>query len=94
MIVRTAGAPEAMIQSVRTALHALDPRVRLAIGPLTDGLRAQLEEPRVLALLAIALATIAMALALIGIYGVTTFVVGQGLVRSACGWRSARAAGT
>jgi predicted permease len=77
MIVRTAGAPEAMIQSVRSALHPVDPRVRLAMTPVSEALREQLEEPRTIALLATVVAAIAMVLAVVGIYGVTSFVVGQ-----------------
>jgi predicted permease len=77
MIVRTASAPEALIASVRSALHPLDPRVRLTITPVSEGLRRQLEVPRTLALLASVVAGIAIVLAVVGIYGVTSFVVGQ-----------------
>jgi predicted permease len=77
MIVRTAGAPEAAIPSIRSALHSIDPRLRLTITPVSASLRAQLDEPRTLALLAAVLAVIATTLAVVGIYGVTTFVVGQ-----------------
>ena len=79
LIVRTAGAPEGMIQAVRSEMHPIDPRVRLTIAPVADGLREQLDEPRVLASLASLLAVIALMLAVVGIYGVTAFVVGQRL---------------
>ena len=45
--------------------------------PVSDGLQEQLAEPRTLATLAGALAGIALALAVVGLYGVTAFVVGQ-----------------
>jgi predicted permease len=77
MIIRSGGAPEALIPSVRSALHPIDPRVRLGITPVSDGVQEQLAEPRTLATLAGALAGIALALAVVGLYGVTTFVVGQ-----------------
>lgn len=77
LLVRTAGAPEGMIQSVRSALYPVDPRVRLTISPVSEALRTQLEEPRTIAMLAAVVAVIAMVLAVVGIYGVTSFVVGQ-----------------
>ena len=77
MVIRTAGAPEALIPSVRSALHSIDPRVRLGITPVSERLQQQLEEPRTLASLAGVLAAVALALAVVGLYGVTAFVVGQ-----------------
>jgi predicted permease len=77
MIVRTAGPPGAMVPSIRTALHSIDPRLRLTIVPVSESLRGQLDEPRTLAFLAAVLAAIALTLAAVGIYGVTAFVVGQ-----------------
>jgi predicted permease len=77
MVVRSSGSPEALVQSIRSALHSLDPRARLAITLVSDGLERQLSEPRALATLAGALACLALALAVVGLYGVTAFVVGQ-----------------
>jgi predicted permease len=77
MVIRTDGAPEALVPSVRNALQPLNPRIRLEIRPVSDGLQEQLAEPRTLATLAGALAGIALALAVVGIYGVTAFVVSQ-----------------
>ena len=77
MVIRSRGAPDALIPSVRSALHPIDPRVRLGITPVSDGLREQLAEPRTLAALAGALACLAVALAIVGLYGVTAFIVGQ-----------------
>jgi predicted permease len=77
LVVRTAGAPEAMVPAIRDTLQPLDPRVRLEIGLVASGLQNELEEPRIMATLAAALAALALALAVIGIYGVTTFVTGQ-----------------
>ena len=78
LVIRSGdGTPEALIPSVRSALHPIDPRVRLGITPVSDGLQQQLAEPRTLASLAGALAGLALALAVVGLYGVTAFVVGQ-----------------
>ena len=77
MVIRTAGAPGVLIPSVRSAVHSIDPRVRLSITPVSERLQQQLAEPRTLASLAGILAAVALALAVLGVYGVTAFVVGQ-----------------
>jgi predicted permease len=77
LVIRSAGPPESLVPSVRSAIQPLDPRLRLEIRPVSQGLQEQLAEPRTLASLAGALAAIALALAVVGIYGVTAFVVSQ-----------------
>jgi ABC-type antimicrobial peptide transport system permease subunit len=66
-----------VVRAIRSALVAIDPRVRLDISLAREGLRRQTAEPQALATLAAALAILALALAVVGLYGVTTFVVGQ-----------------
>jgi predicted permease len=77
LVIRTDGSPESLIPSVRTALEPIDRRIRFEIRSVNDGLRQQLSEPRLLASLAGVLACLALSLAVVGIYGVTAFVVGQ-----------------
>ena len=77
LMVRTAGDAGALARSVRTAAEAVDPRTRLDVRPVSDGLERQMREPRVVASLSGVLAVFALALAVIGMYGVTSFVVGQ-----------------
>jgi predicted permease len=77
MIVRTDGPPEMLLPALRAALQPLAPRIRLDISRVSDGLQQQMEEPRTLALLAAALAALALALSIVGLYGVTTFVIGR-----------------
>jgi predicted permease len=77
LVVRTSGAPEAMVPAIRDSLQPLDPNVRLEFALVATGLQNELEEPRVMATVASALATLALVLAIVGIYGVTTFVTGQ-----------------
>jgi predicted permease len=77
MVIRTAGVPGVLIPSVRSAVHSIDPRVRLSITPVSERLQQQLAEPRTLASLAGLLAAVALVLAVVGVYGVTAFVVGQ-----------------
>jgi predicted permease len=77
VVIRTGGPPEATVPSIRGVLQPLDPDVRLDINLVATGLQRQLDEPRILASLAGALAAFALGLAIVGIYGVTSFVVGQ-----------------
>jgi predicted lysophospholipase L1 biosynthesis ABC-type transport system permease subunit len=77
IIVRSAGPPEAIVPAIRDALQPLDSQVRLDVTLVSSGLQRQLDEPRILATLAGALALLALGLAVVGIYGVTTFVTGQ-----------------
>jgi predicted permease len=77
IIVRSAGAPEAMVPALRDVLQPLDSQVRLDVTLVSTGLQRQLDEPRIMATLAGGLALLALGLAVVGIYGVTTFVTGQ-----------------
>jgi predicted permease len=77
IIVRTAGPPEAIVPALRDALQPIDSQVRLDFTLVSTGLQRQLDEPRILATLAGGLAVLALGLAVVGIYGVTTFVTGQ-----------------
>jgi predicted permease len=77
VVVRTQGAPEGMVPPIRDALAAIDPGLRLDITLAATSLRDQVEEPRILAGVAAGLAALALALAIVGIYGVTSFVAGQ-----------------
>jgi predicted permease len=77
VVVRTQGPPEGLVPAIRDAVQAVDAQLRLEINLPATGLREQLQEPRILASMAAGLATLALALAVIGIYGVTAFVTGQ-----------------
>jgi putative ABC transport system permease protein len=77
MVVRSEGQPEAVVPALRAALLPIDPRVRVEITPVRDGLQREMEMPRSFATIAAHVAALALTLAIIGIYGVTTFVTGQ-----------------
>jgi predicted permease len=77
MIVRSEGPPESVLPALRAALLPIDPRVRTEITPVRNGLQRELETPRSFAKIAGYVAALALSLAVIGIYGVTTFVTGQ-----------------
>ena len=77
MVVRTSGPAEAALPALRAALQPLDSRVRVEMVLVKDGLQRELETPRSFATIAGYVAALALALAVIGIYGVTAFVTGQ-----------------
>lgn len=77
IVVRTQGAPEGAVPAIREALRPLDPNLWLEVNLAATGLRDQLEEPQILAMLTGGLAALALGLAVVGIYGVTSFVTGQ-----------------
>jgi predicted permease len=77
MVVRTGGAAEAVLPALRAALQPIDARVRPELRLVKDGLQRELERPRSFATIAGYVAGLALALAVIGIYGVTAFVTGR-----------------
>jgi len=77
IIIRAAGAPEALVPALRDTLQRLGPATRLDITLIGASLQKEVEEPRILAGLSAALAAFALGLAIVGIYGVTAFVTGQ-----------------
>jgi predicted permease len=77
MIVRGSISSDALVQSLQSSFHSIDSGVRVGITKVSDGLDSQLAEPRALSTMAGLLAAVALALALVGLYGVTAFVTGQ-----------------
>jgi len=70
-----AGSPALLIRSVTDALSAVDPDVSLTFRPLKDQVDARLVRERVLALLGGFFGGLALLLAGIGLYGVTSYAV-------------------
>ena len=77
VVIRTRGAPEGTVPAIREALRPLDPGLWLDVNLAATGLRNELEEPQILAGLTGGLAALALGLAVVGVYGVTSFVTGQ-----------------
>jgi putative ABC transport system permease protein len=78
VVVRTAGSASALVPQLRRVLHDLDPGLPLARVATIDELVDQsLEQPRGLSALVGALAVVALALSIVGIYGVMAHFVQQ-----------------
>jgi predicted permease len=77
LVVRSHGDPHALVHPVRDALEAIDPSVRPSVTFPLDGLERELKGPRILASLAVIVGATALGLAVIGLFGVTAFVVAQ-----------------
>ena len=77
-VVRTATAPEALVPSVREAVRAIDPNLPVfSVTTLQDMVdRASAQMTFTMVLLAIA-AVVSLILGVIGIYGVTSYIVSQ-----------------
>ncbi|MCM3870370.1 MAG: ABC transporter permease [Pyrinomonadaceae bacterium] len=78
LVVRTTGDPQAALAGVRNAVRALDLNLPLyEVKTLTDHMRLALFPGRIAATLLSAFGLVALILAAIGIYGVTSYSVAQ-----------------
>jgi predicted permease len=77
ILVRSGGQPRAVAPALRAALQPLDARVRADVTLVQDRVQTELDEPRMFAFIAAAVAALALAMAVIGMYGLTAFVTGQ-----------------
>jgi predicted permease len=77
MVVRTRDDPRGSARAIRDAVQAVDPSVRPTIEFPLDGMKRELEGPKTFALLAVIVGSAALGLAVIGLFGVTAFIVEQ-----------------
>ena len=77
LVVRAQDDPHALARPAQDVLRAVDPDVRPSVTFASDGLQSELKGPKTLALLAGIVGASALALAVIGLFGVTAFVVAQ-----------------
>lgn len=78
LVIRTAGDPAALAPDVRSAIARVDARLPISnVKTMENVLATAVAQPRFTMLLLVAFSTLAFALALIGIYGVVSYVVAQ-----------------
>jgi len=76
--MRTAAAPAAMVQSVRAALTELEPRLPVTeIIPFEERVSRDLSQDRLVAELASAFGSLALALACLGLYGTISYGISR-----------------
>ena len=76
VIVRTAGDPTTMVQTIRRTVASIDPQLPIdGVDPLVSRMRETISEERLVAQLASAFGTLALLLAAIGLYGVMTYAI-------------------
>ena len=72
-----ATAPGTVLASLERALRTIEPDVRIEAYAVADGFSAQLQPPRAFAAMAAVVGAVALSLAVIGLFGVTSLLVGQ-----------------
>lgn len=78
IVMRTQGTPQSFAASAREAIRAIDPEMPLAnIKTLEDSVAESMTQPRFAMLLIGAFGTLALLLAMIGMYGVVSYSVAQ-----------------
>jgi predicted lysophospholipase L1 biosynthesis ABC-type transport system permease subunit len=77
LLVQTRGNPVATMSAVRGLAAAIDPALRTSVRQLNDNLTVQTVPFRVLAWLSGTLGILALVLASLGLYGVTSFIVAR-----------------
>ena len=78
LVVRTAGEPEQAAPSIRSALRAIDPAQPLVnVRTMTGAMAGTVAQPRLQMTLLMAFASVAVALATVGVYGVMAYTVSQ-----------------
>jgi putative ABC transport system permease protein len=76
LVVRTP-QPDRMLRDVEATLVAIDAGVRPSSSLMREDVARYMKEPKILAGVSTAVAFVALVLSVLGIFGVTSFVVGQ-----------------
>lgn len=74
VVVRTSGADLALAPALRAEVHALDPGLPVTVRTMDDVVGASVGQPRFYALMIGLFGAVALALAVVGIFGVVSYV--------------------
>jgi predicted permease len=78
LVARTAGDPSAIVPSVRAALREIDPSQPLVnVRTMESAMAGTVAQPRLQMVLLLIFAGVAVALAIVGVYGVMAYTVSQ-----------------
>ena len=78
LVARTVGDPAAVVPSVRTALREIDPNQPLVnVRSMETAMAGTVAQPRLQMMLLLVFAGVAVALAIVGVYGVMAYTVSQ-----------------
>jgi putative ABC transport system permease protein len=78
LVARTVGDPAAVVRSVRTALREIDPNQPLVnVRSMETAMAGTVAQPRLQMMLLLVFAGVAVALAIVGVYGVMAYTVSQ-----------------
>jgi predicted permease len=75
--VRTSGDPARVVPAIRDAILAVDRTLRIEVEPLRDRVRRSVTQDFLLTKVAASFAIVALVLAAVGLYGVTTYATTQ-----------------
>ncbi len=77
VVVRTTGAPEALVDTLRRRVHALSPDAPVRFTTMEASLYSETAAPRFRTTLLAIFAGLSLCLAMAGVYGLNAYVVGQ-----------------
>jgi putative ABC transport system permease protein len=77
LVVRSATAPSQVAGAVRERIRAADPELPVTVKEMADVMSASISRPRLYAAVTAAFASVALLLAMIGIFGVVSYVAAQ-----------------
>jgi len=91
--VRTGPEPAALIESISSAVNAVDSQAALAVTRTMDQVRGEtLASDRLTMILFASFAAVALSLAAVGVHGLTAFLWRSARKKLHCGWRLGRQA--
>jgi putative ABC transport system permease protein len=77
LVVRTAVTPTELAPAVRERMRAADPELPISVRTMTDVMSASVGRPRLYAAMTTVFGSVALLLALVGIFGVVSYVAAQ-----------------